>query len=128
MYTALDMNTAWIACVASTPGDQPEMSPSSEAKMNRAAPAAVPLLTTKSLEPLKTMPVGAPGSLADADGTVTTSDSMFPRPSYSVDLPVPLSATQMGLVALNAMPQPFLRLSSRCSAGTPPSDTRLRTA
>ena len=50
------------------------MMPLSVAKMNDAAPELVPLLITNPLPPLKTMPVGDPG-------TVTTRGRTAPVPS-----------------------------------------------
>src|SRR5262249_42281962 len=101
-----------------TPGFQPEIVPSSAAKMKRAGPEDPPLETTKPGPPLKTMPVGAPA-------TDTTSDEIAPAPLYRVDLSVPLSATHHTLVALATRPQPLTRLGSVWSAGIVPSETRL---
>ena len=122
------MNTAGTACVALTRGDQPEIMPSSDAKMNAAAPDEPPLLTAKSVVLLKVMPVGVPPPVESVDdGIDTTRDCGLPNPSYSVASPVPLSATQTKPLGLKATPHPFCRLASKWSAGTPPSPTRLRT-
>src|SRR5436190_2537421 len=88
--------------------------------MNRDAPEKSRLRTTNPVPPLKTIPVGPPG-------TFTTIGTIVPFPWYSVDLSVPLSATHHGVVGPAVMPQPLTRLGSIRSAGTPPSDTRLCT-
>src|SRR5262245_22758667 len=95
--------------VGSTSGLQPEIVPSSPAKMKRLGPEAAPLVMTKSVVPLKTSPVGLPPSvLVGAGGTVTTSGEPFgkgrPFASYSVEVPVPLLATQNGEVGPSASP------------------------
>src|SRR5213594_1298752 len=54
---------ATTACVSATAGLQPRIVPSSVAKMKRAGAVAVPLDTAKPVPPLKTTPVGAPGTL-----------------------------------------------------------------
>src|SRR6188474_3004762 len=96
-----DGGTALIAFVP-TPF-QPAICPSSVAKMKRAGRSPVPASTLKSVDPLKTIPVGGPG-------TVTTSPSFAPVfPLYSVDLLVPLSETHHGDVGLATMPQPLTR-------------------
>src|SRR5689334_17384745 len=88
-----------IAVVRFTLGAQPASVPPSVTKMKRAGPLTGPLdvlmVTTKSLPPAYTMPVGALCS-APAPGIVTTSDCGLPVPSYRVDLPVPLSDTHTG--------------------------------
>src|SRR5438270_1225093 len=104
-----------------TPGFQPEMVPSSVAKMKMAC---LPGARRKSVGlPLKTRPVGAdwvPGA-KPGGGTVTTSGPPlsfvgcgFPLPSYRVDVPELLLATHQGLLpVLRVSPQGFLRLVSR---------------
>ena len=65
-----------MAWVGSTVGFQPEMVPSSVAKIKRLGPEVVPFVTTKSAVPLKTWPVGlavVPGGLPAGGGMVTTS-------------------------------------------------------
>src|SRR6266536_1785800 len=100
------------------PPDQPEMVPSSVTKMKRAAP--------KSEPPLKTIPVGADGGTPPTGGgTVTTSASFWPAPLYSVETPVPLSATHQGLVALRARPHGLTRFGSVTGASPGISETRL---
>ena len=67
--------SAWVAGPGGgTAWFQPLMMPLSVAKMNVAGPESVPLLITNPFPPLKTMPVGAPG-------TVTTSGRTAPVPS-----------------------------------------------
>src|SRR3984893_19131945 len=106
-----------MAWVTSTLGAQPEIVPSSVAKMNRLGPETLPFVTTKSFELLKTMPVGAPGD-PPGPGMATTNDWGSPLPSYSVALPVPLSATHATPLGLNTTPHPFFRFGSTCGAGT----------
>src|ERR1041385_3466867 len=68
---------------------------------------------------LNTTPVGAPG-------TVTMSETLAPvLPLYSVERPLPLSATHQGEVALETRPQALTSAVSTRSADTAPSDTRL---
>src|ERR671934_1800674 len=121
-----------MAWVASTVGLQPEIVPSSVSKMNRLGPECPPLETTKSLLPLKTVPVGAdvvPGALPAGGGMVTTSGlasgNGWPAPLYSVETPVPLSATQNGLVDDDVIPQALTRFGSVVWARPGTSDTRL---
>src|SRR5882724_687431 len=105
----LELSTATMACVASTFGAHPAITPSSVAKMNLLGPEAVAAVTTKPLDPLNTIPVGLPPLLAEGVGICTTSDCGFPAPSYNVEVPVPLFATQTKPNGLNATPQPFTR-------------------
>src|SRR5258706_142308 len=118
----LPESTTTIACVdigAGTPEFQPEMVPSSLANRNRAGPWAAALVTTKPVPGLKTMPVGAPG-------TVTVRDPFAPVfPLYRVESPLPLSATHQGEVLLAASPQGLTSAVSKTSAATAPSETRL---
>jgi hypothetical protein len=62
-----------IAWVGSAIGDHADSVPFSAAKMNRAGPLAVPFFTTKSLPPLKTIPVGLPVSSPFTAGIDTMS-------------------------------------------------------
>src|SRR6266511_4313236 len=97
------MTTDWPG--GETVGFQPRMRPSSLAKMNLAGPEAGPFLTRKLELPLKTIPVGPPG-------TWTTRARGTPSPPYSLERSVPLLDTHQGLVALAVMPQPFTRFGS----------------
>src|SRR5260370_885235 len=107
------------ALVAATVGFHPKIVPSSVAKMKRAGPCVAPLATTNPAPPLKTTPVGAPG-------TETVSVTLAPVFAlYSVERSVPLSATHHGDVPLATSPQALTRAGSTRSAGTAPSDTRL---
>ena len=100
-----ELSTTWIAWIVSTLGAQPEIVPSSVANMNRLGPETPFAVTTKSEPLLNTMPVGAlGGKLPGGGGIVTTNEFFTPRPSYSVDLPVPLSFTQSKPLGLNATP------------------------
>src|SRR6476659_8715676 len=120
-----ELSTATIACVVSTLGAQPAITPSSVAKMNLLAPEIPAAVTMKPLEPLNTMPVGLPPLPAEGVGICTTSACGLPAPSYSVEVPVPLFATQTNPNGLNARPQAFTRFGSTWSAVPDPSDTRL---
>src|SRR5438445_13424759 len=96
-----ELSTSRIAFVLSTAAFQPEMVPSSVAKMKMAG-AELPFAeTVKSDVPLKAIPVGAacvPGALPAGGGMVTTSGELggkaLPAPLETVDTPAPLSAIQ----------------------------------
>ena len=71
-----------IAFLASTLGAQPEIVPSSVAKMKTLALETTPLVTAKSEEELKTIPVGVLGPVPlRGGGIVTTNDCGRPAPS-----------------------------------------------
>src|SRR2546426_8235547 len=75
LYTApvaTELSITRIAWVASTLGAHPAMTPSSVAKMNRLGPETPLLETTKPVDALNTMPVGAPFPLALAGGGIFT--------------------------------------------------------
>src|SRR5438445_8408443 len=115
-----------MACVASTAALQPEIVPSSVAKINWLGPEAPPSRTTKSLVPLKTTPVGAavaPGVLVGG-GMVIVGGTDLPLFVYCVDTPVPLSETRQGPVGLCASPQALTRLGSVKRARPGTSETR----
>src|SRR5260370_13549085 len=106
-----------------TPGCQPEMVPSSVAKMKMAC---LPGARRKSVGlPLKTTPVGAdcvPGA-NPGGGTVTTSGPPFcfggkglPWPSYSVEVPELLLPTQKALLEERGRPHGFFRFGAHRSA------------
>src|SRR5580765_7685084 len=116
-----ELSTTVMAWVGSTFGAQAAMIPASVAKMKRAGPDTPPLETTKSFDPLNTMPVGRP------PGMETTRDWGLPAPSYRVATPLPLDATQTKPNGLKAIPQPLTRFGSVCSAAPGMSETRLRT-
>jgi len=65
---------------------------------------------------LNTVPVGA-------SPTSTTSGTIAPAPLYSVERPVPLSATHQGDVELAVNPQALTRFASLIVPPTPVSDT-----
>src|SRR3954470_10413877 len=97
---------------------QPEIVPSSVSKMKRSP--------KKSEPPLKTTPVGEAGGVPPGcTGIVTTSGTIPPEPLYSVETPVPLSATHHGLLELRASPQGLTRFGSVVGAIPGTSDTRL---
>ena len=117
-----ELSTFSIALWRSTAGFQAETVPSSVTKINRAG---LPEVTSKSELPLKTAPVGAAGLLPpEGGGMVTTKGTIWPVPLYSVETPVPLSATHHGLVELRARPQGFTRLGSVVAASFGISETR----
>src|SRR5262245_59672916 len=110
-----------IAAVGLTFGLQPEITPSSLAKMNTLRP---PLSSSDTAKPplvLQTMPVGTPSSVPLADGILTTSGEVglgtgVPSPRKGVAVPVPLSATHQGPVGLLVRPHGLTRFGSTRSA------------
>src|SRR5436305_14122673 len=88
-----------------TAGLQPRMVPPSVANRKRDGPEWVPSLITNRGPPLKTRPVGFPG-------TWTTSGIGFPSPPYSVDTSVSLSATHHGVFGPAARPHALTRFGS----------------
>src|SRR6266705_4885596 len=123
-----------MALVGSALGFQPDIVPSSVAKMKRLGPDPFGPVTTKSLVPLKILPVGAevvPAGLPPGGGMVTTSCiggeptwSAVPSPLYTVATPVPLSETHQGLVGLCDRPQELTRFGSWNLAILGRSETR----
>src|ERR1035437_7376865 len=105
----MELSTATSAWVPSTFGAQPAITPSSVANRNRLGPETPAWVTTKPDEALKTMAVRLAPPTPDGVGICTTSACALPAPSYSVDTPVPLSATQTKANGLNAMPQMLTR-------------------
>src|SRR5437764_12202404 len=85
-----------------TAGFHPRMVPLSVENRNTDGPWSPPCLTTKSLLPLYTVPVGAPG-------TFTVSGTFEPSPMYSVDVFVPLLATHQGEDGLSLTPHALTR-------------------
>src|SRR5436853_585104 len=78
-------------------------------KTNIAGPEWVPSLTMNPLPPLKTMPVGPPG-------TVTTRGTTAPVASYSVDVFVRLLFTHHGVDGPATRLQAFTRFGSTPAA------------
>src|SRR3954453_10858316 len=103
-------------------GFQPGTAPDSEAKMNAAGPLLVPSVTTKSVVPLNTWPVGAPPGMVTLNGWVIGLPLTSPR--YNSLRSAPLDDTQNGLVALREMPQALTRVGSVTGATPAWSDTR----
>src|SRR5437868_14795702 len=101
-----------MACVGSTPGFHPLRVPSSVAKMNKAGAEAPSFETLKSLEPLKTIPVGEPVPLPEAVGIATSKGTFDPSALYRVDSPVTLSLTQKGEPGPKVSPQALTRCAS----------------
>src|ERR1700733_7188846 len=99
-----------VALTGVAGGPQPAMVPFLVAKMNEAGLFAA---SAKSVEPLKTMPVGAeaPGTPL-AFGMATTSFTVAPAPVYKVEVPVPALFTHHGDDAPRASPHAFLRCGS----------------
>jgi hypothetical protein len=99
--------------------------PFSLAKM-KALPPLTPFWVTWKVAPLlKTMPVGLEAP-ALPGGIATTRDCGTPFPSYSVELALPLFATQTKPAGLKAMPQALISFGSVCSAPEPLSATSAR--
>src|SRR5215467_10410233 len=102
-----------MAAAPFTFGFQPEIVPSSVAKMKTAGPDLPPSETTNPDEPLNAMPVGVAVSVEPSGGgMVTVSGSLAALPLYTVETPAPLSDIQKGPVGLNAIPHAFLRFGS----------------
>src|SRR6266536_2666783 len=83
--------------------------------------------TLKPPLPLKITPVGAavvPAGLPVGGGMVTVSGTFTPSPLYSVDTPVPLSATHQGVVGPCTNPQAWTRLGSVIWARPARAETR----
>src|SRR5207245_11768208 len=109
--------------VKSTDGAQAMIVPSSVTKRKKDG---LPLYM-KSAKPvvvLNNAPVGVPLPPPGA-GIETTSGTADPSPLYSVETPVPLSATHHGIAGPCTMPQELTRLASVRSARPAMSDTRL---
>src|SRR5437764_9121845 len=114
-----------MACVPSSAGFQPEIVPSSLTKMNRAGCELPFFVTLKKAVLLKTTPVGlAPSLFRALVGIVTTSEFLLPSWRYSVETPVPLSATQIVPPDEAAMPHGLTRSRSVCRAAPAISDWR----
>src|SRR5262245_32364300 len=107
-----------------TAGAQPAIWPASVAKRNRAGPLALPELTTKSLVPLNTCPVGPSLGIATTSGVTVRAVPLGPPP-YRVATSVPLSATQKFDIGLRASPQGLTRFGSVRMAWPAWSATRL---
>src|SRR5215469_17334640 len=106
-----------------TAGFQPEIVPSSVAKMKRAGwPAGVPLLRRKSLGlPLKTMPVGvaaAPG-VKPGGGTITKLSNVLPGGSGKkvAGITLPLLSTKCGRARVIVADPPGTSGAARDSPG-----------
>jgi hypothetical protein len=95
--------------------------PLSVAKMKRDGSKPVPASTLKSVESLRTWPVGPPS-------TATVRATFAPvLPLYSVDVSVPSFDTHHGDVKPCEMPQPLTRSESVIAASPGTSDTSLWT-
>ncbi len=93
----------------------PSIVPASVAKMKRDATGLPATVTGKPVPPLKTVPVGPPG-------TLTTSACGVPSPVYSVDVFVPWFETHHGVAGPALMPQPLTRCGSFLTAPVPWSE------
>ena len=71
----------------------------------------MPECTTNPLEPLKTVPVGAPPGMRTTSGSLAGGEPFTP-PLYRAETSVPLSATQAGVVGPNDSPQALTRFGS----------------
>jgi len=87
--------TAITAEVLLTVEFQPLMVPSSVSKINEAGPDLPFCEMTNPVVLLAAIPVGVPVTV-DAGGTVTTSGTIVPFASYTVESQVTSSATQKG--------------------------------
>src|SRR5947209_14562293 len=97
----LERSAPTTAVVPFTDGVQPRIIPLFVANRNLDAPLLPPWLTTKSVAlPLKTVPVGPPG-------TDTVSGTFAPAPLYSVEVLEPLFADHQGVVGPALSPQPL---------------------
>src|SRR5882724_7876363 len=114
-----------------TPGFQPEMVPSSVAKMNTdGRPPGMPLSNKKSVRlPLNTTPVGVdcvPAGAKPGGGTTTKFPATppasvkiltgFPAPLKRLEVPELLLPIHQGLPEERVSPQGFLRLGSTRTA------------
>src|SRR5260370_39520092 len=99
-----------MALVGSALGFQPDIVPSSVAKMKRLGPDPFGPVTTKSLVPLKILPVGAegvPAGLPSGGGMVITSCiggepplRAVPSALYNLATPVAFADNQQGVDVL----------------------------
>src|SRR3954453_1819121 len=117
--------------VAVVPPFHPAIVPSSMSKMKRAGLLFVGSRKSVVL-PLKTCPVGVetvPVGEPAGGGMVTTIETFCGLAGsevlYRVALPVPLSDTHQGLVALCDTPHAFCRSGSVTAASPGTSETRL---
>jgi hypothetical protein len=102
------------------------MLPLIEEKIKRAGPEALPDVTTKSLVPFATVPVGSPPGIVIDGIPGCLKKTMLPTsPRYSEDVLVPLLANQNGLVAVNVMPHGLTSSGSSMRANPGISDVRL---
>ena len=94
-----------------TVGDQPRIVPPSVANRNRAAPDLPLWLTTNAAAfPLKTVPVGPPG-------TATVRADFTPAPLYNVEVFDPLFDVHHGVVGPALSPHPLI--SDTSTPGAP---------
>src|SRR3954468_19942061 len=89
--------SASVDPAAGTSGLQPLITPASEENRKRAVPEAMPERTSNPVPGLKTVPVGLPSGMVTVSGRFVMSGELPVAPEYSVDTPVPLSATQAGV-------------------------------
>src|SRR5437763_11590173 len=96
---------SWVCAVvmSGSVGAHADTVPASESKMNRAGVFEPPAQILKALLGLKTWPVGAPLATLNTSGTWLTV-MPWVAPAYSVAVPVPLLATQSGVVGPAARP------------------------
>ena len=98
------------------------ITPASEENRKRAGPPVM----AKPSPPLNTVPVGAPCGIVTTSGTIVAAWLAGVAPAYSVESPVPLSATQAGVAGPNVRPQALTRFGSVISAAPGMSETRFR--
>src|SRR6266576_2090297 len=96
--------------------------------MNDDGPDLPAAVTTKSpgkfVGSNDTIPVGWKGAPPTSAGSVTSSCSFVPFPSYSDEVLVPLLEIQTGALALKTSPHALTRSASWVAATPAPSATR----
>src|ERR1044071_1273120 len=103
-------------------GFQPLITPASEENRNTDGLPSI----LKASPPLNTVPVGAPCGIFTTSGRVVTALLVAVAPEYSVETPVPLSATHAGVLGPNDSPHALTRFGSVVSAWPGVAAARLR--
>ena len=116
------MALAPVRAAVPNAGFQPLITPASEENRNGDGLPSI----LKPSPPLNTVPVGAPCGIFTTSGSVVAPLPEAVAPEYSVERPVPLSATHAGVFGPNDSPQALTRLGSVSSAWPGTSATRLR--
>src|SRR5258708_11722673 len=119
-----ELSTVFIA-LALTVGFEPEIVPSSVAKMKNAGFVAATAKAPAPANELNTCPVGFEVPVPSGVGIVTTRAGGTPAPLERVVTPIPLSEIQKGLVALAEMPHGLTRWLSVFAAAPGVSASKL---